>query len=280
MQLIIIICATTIVILSLFIWFLIPYSPLKREFKKECQLLSQKVEFHGEIFSKKLLSTKPELLKRYIEFCGLYNRPMMKSSFTKHIDADFLLKDNKPMAKIQYTHINFATTCERAALIDAKIGKFLPFQGLDDNLKGKGRMKGVIAKLFTAFDVQGDKMDASALVTVLSEGIICPSFLMHDDIVWTEVDSNHLQAKLTQYRMTVSGVFEFDNNGAIVGFYSKDRYKENNGTMTQRDWKVECENYKEINGLKYPTVFRAFWLYPKYEKIYFNCNNVVISYHY
>lgn len=150
---------------------------------------------------------------------------MMKAAYTIHTGADFLLNDESPMCKIAYTQANFATRCERLAFIDLKPGGVLPFQGLDDNLDGKGRMKGVMAKLFTAFDVQGKEMDSAAPVTVLAEGLVCPPFLMLDEISWQQLDSRHLKATLTQYGMTVSGVFELDGDGAVISFYTSNRYE-------------------------------------------------------
>lgn len=274
------VCITIGILFCIFLWFSIPYSPLKTEFEKECGWLSENAILHDDTFSKEVLAGKPELLQKHIEYCGLSNQPMMKYSFAEHKDADFLLQDGSPMVKMQYKQINLSAMCERAAFIDIKMGGILPFQGLDDNVGGKGRMKGVAAKLFTVFDVQGNEMDVSALVTVLSEGVICPSFFMHDDIRWSEIDSRHLHATLTHHGMSVSGIFEFNGEGAVIGFYTKDRYEESKGAMIPRDWRIECSGYKERNGIKYPTVFKAFWVYPDHEKIYFSCDNVVINYYY
>lgn len=268
-----------IVLICVIVWFIIPYSSLKVEFDREYEKVARKVNLQEKTFSKEVLSTKPELLQRYIKYCGLYNKPMMGYSITVHNEADFLLKEDRPMIKIQYKQVNFATICQRLAFIDTKIS-VLPFQGLDDNVDGKGRMKGVIAKLFTVFNVQGKEMDIASLVTVLAEGIVCPSFLMHEDISWEEIDSIHLGATLSQYGLTVSGIFEFDEEGAILSFYTKDRYQEKNGMMIQKDWKAECGQYKDVDGIKRPTIFKGSWIYENRELIYFNCKDVEVQFIY
>lgn len=251
------VCAVVAILVCVFVWFMIPYSPLKAKFENSYETLLPEVDLKCETFSSELLSEKPELLQKFIRYSGLENKPMMKAAYTVHTDADFLLNDNSPMCKITYTQANFATICERLAFIDLKLGGVLPFQGLDDNLGGKGRMQGVIAKLFTAFVVQGAEMDSAALVTVLADALVCPTFLMLDEISWQELDITHLKATLTQYGITVSGVFVFDADGAIISFYTSDRYEEKAGTMTRRDWRAEFGGYKEVDGIKRPSIFKA-----------------------
>lgn len=266
--------------LGALLYFLLAKTSLKSQFEKQFEAIANKNKVKDVLFDDKMLASKPDLLQNFIKYCGFYNKPMMKYTYTKHINADFLLNDDKPMTKIQYTHVNFASVCERTAFINTKIASIIPFQGLDDNVNGKGRMKGVVGRLFTVFNIQGKEMDAAALVTVLSEGAICPSFLMHEDITWEEVDKYHVKATLKQYGITVSGVFEFNDNGAIIGFYTKDRYEEHHGVMTPCDWRITCSGYKERDGFMRPTIFQAFWMYPETEKIYFDCDNVAIEYFY
>ena len=263
------------------VWFRIPYSPLKKQFEQGVDKLKEHNNKNLSIntFSEEILATKPRLLREYIKYCNLENKPMMTYSITTHKNVDFLLNRDKPMVKIDYIQANFANIYERIAFIDTNIYG-LPFQGLDDNIDGIGKMKGVIAKLFTIFNVKGREMDQASLVTVLAEGIVCPSFLMNDDIIWEEIDDNHLKATLEQYGIKVSGIFEFDNNGAIISFYSKDRYQESNGVYKQLDWKAECNEYKEIDGIKRPTVFKGAWIYDEGEEVYFNCEDVNVQFYY
>lgn len=274
----ILLCCLILLIIIVAVWFMIPYSPLKVEFEKKCSQLFKRMDLVEKIFSKEVLGTKPELLQKYIKYCGLYNKPMMSYSITVHKDADFLLKDGSPMIKIKYTQVNFGGICERLAFIDTKMG-MLPFQGLDHNVDGKGSMKGVIAKLFTVFNVGGREMDIASLVTVLAEGIVCPAFLMDDDISWKEIDGTHLEATLIQYGYEVSGIFEFDGEGAIINFYTKDRYMEEKGVMIRRDWKATCGNYEEIEGIKRPTKFKGSWIYEDRELIYFDCSDVHVKFY-
>ncbi|MEG0291834.1 MAG: hypothetical protein RR495_04105 [Anaerovoracaceae bacterium] len=270
-----------VLIAVLIIWFIIPYSPLKAEFKKEKNLLTSKSTAPTEYFSKEVLADKPQLLKNFIAYCGLMGKPMMSSSVTKHSDVDFLMNPVSPTIKIDYTQVNVANSPERLAFIDTKMAGILPFQGLDDYINGKARMQGVIGKLFTIFNVQNQEMNQSSLVTVLAEAIVCPSFFMQKNIIWKEIDNTHLQATITAYETTVSGIYEFDANGAITSFYSKDRYKENGEKTKQHDWVARCGKYKEVGGINMPTVFQGAWVLPDgTEELYFDCDKVDVAFYY
>lgn len=268
-----------ILLLLLFVWFAVPYSPLKADFNKAYKKTVQKNSSVMGSFSAEFLADKPQLLRDYIAYCGLIDQPMMHHSVTIHNNVDFLLQPGKPLVKIEYTQVNFANTCERAAFVDTKMARILPFQGLDSYIDGKAEMKGVLGKLLTLFDVRGTEINQSALVTVLAEAIVCPSFLMKDNIAWEQLDDNHLKATLSQYGITVSGVFEFAEDGAIISFYTKDRYQENNGQITKLDWIVRCGNYKERDGIKFPTFFQGIWVLPDgTEQIYFDCNDINVQF--
>lgn len=270
-----------VLIAILITWFIIPYSPLKAEFTKQKNLLTSKSTSPAEYFSKEALADKPQLLQDFISYCGLMDKPMMSSSVTTHHQVDFLLQPDKPMQKIDYIQVNVANSPERTAFIDTKMAGVLPFQGLDDYIDGTARMQGVIGKLFTIFNVQNQEMNQSSLVTVLAEAIVCPSFFMGENIIWEEVDSTHLQATITAYGMTVSGVYEFDENGAITSFYSKDRYKENGGETKLLDWVARCDAYKEVDGIRRPTVFQGAWILPDgTEELYFDCDEVDVQFYY
>lgn len=270
-----------IIIMLVGIWFIIPYSPLKAEFKKDKDLLIEKASSTNKYFSKEVLADKPQLLQEFIAYCGLIDKPMMSSSVATFQNVDFLLQPNKPMVKIEYTQVNFANSPERLAFIDTKMAGVLPFQGLDNYIEGKASMQGVVGKLFTIFNVQNQEMNQSSLVTVLAEGIICPSFLMREDIIWEEVDRSHLKATITAHGITVSGIFEFDKNSAIVSFYSKDRYKENGGETKLLDWVARCGEYKKVDGILRPTIFQGAWILPEgTEELYFDCDDVDVQFNY
>ena len=267
-----------IIVIGILIWFLIPYSSLKNEFANKRQVLLEKAYTDENTFSESGINKKPRLLQKYINYCGLVDKPMMKASYAEY-DADFLF--NEKEMKINYSQLNAAGIDERLAFIDARMNGIIPFQGIDENPSAMGRMHGVVGKLFTVFDVKGVEMNKSALVTILAEAVFCLSIFMQNDIEWTEIDENHIEASLTHDDVTVRGVYEINNEGAVVGFYTNDRYQEVEGKMIKRGWSVTCGDYKKCDdGITKPSSFEAGWVYDDGVKTYFSSSGVDIQYMY
>lgn len=267
-----------VIVIGIILWFVIPYSLLKNEFLNKKQILLEKAYTKKNTFCESEISKKPPLLQKYINYCGLVDKQMMKASYAEYV-ADFLFKEKE--MKINYSQLNVAGVCERLAFIDARMKGIIPFQGIDENSSGMGRMHGVVGKLFTVFDVKGMEMNKSALVTVLAEAVFCPSIFMQEDIEWTEIDENHIEASLTHYDVTVRGIYEINNEGAVTGFYTSDRYEEVEGNLIKRDWSVKCGDYKECNdGITKPSSFEAGWVYDDGVKTYFSSSGVDIQYIY
>lgn len=114
-----------ILLLLLFVWFAVPYSPLKADFNKAYKKALQKNSSVMGSFSAEFLADKPRLLRDYIAYCGLIDQPMMHHSVTTHNNADFLLQPGKPLVKIEYTQVNFANTYERVAFVDTKMAMIM-----------------------------------------------------------------------------------------------------------------------------------------------------------
>lgn len=251
---------------------------LKKEFNQKKTTLFEKNKLKNMIFEEKEIKKLPNLLQKYFAYSGYVGKPMMSASTTEYPAVDFLL--NGKWIKIKYIQVNSSSTFERLAFIDAKLAKIVPFQGIDDNMEGKGRMHGVLGNLITVFDVTGPEMNQAALVTALAEGLFCPSSFLQKDIMWEEVDQNHLKATLTRYGVTVSGIYEIRDNGEIANIVTNDRYEEMKGMMIRRKWIAEVGDYKKINGVMNPTSVRVSWLDDNKKRTYFEGRDVVISYLY
>ena len=268
------------IFLLIYLWFSIPYSPLKSYFRKTDEILMRNVTTINEKFDILKVKTLPKPIQNYLSFCGFINKPMMKSTITTHKDADFILSEDKPKLKINYTQVNYANIPCRLAFIDSKIYS-LPFQGLDSCIYGEGGMKGVLAKIFKIFDVKSKEMDISSLVTVLAESLICPSILFQNFITFDEIDDNNVKVTITYNNISASGIFTFSLNDSVISFKTSDRYDvDTDGKSVALDWTAECSNFQEKDGIKYPTSFKGIWNRKDKDLVYFHCNNVNIQYRY
>ena len=197
----------------------------------------------------------------------------------KFKDVDFQMDANSNKTiKIDYTQYNFVERPDRFAYIDSSV-MGIPFEGYDSFINGKGSMKGVLAKVITLFNQKGKFMDKACLVTHLSESLIIPTAALQDYVTWESIDDTHAKATSTYYGMTVSGVFTFDENGAMLSFRTSDRLVSNpDGTVRKADWSAICKDYVETNGIKHPSCLQAIWHFEEGDDLYFDGNSVSLEY--
>lgn len=276
-----IIVGTILVLLIIvFIWFIIPYSPVEYEFLKKHKELLRQEKVSNEIFKISQLKHLPQPIQNFFIYSGLIDKKIMTASTTIHTDVDFILAEGKPSIKIKYIQNNYSNEPKRLAFIDTKIYG-IPFQGIDSYINGEGCMKGVLAKGLTLFEQKSKEMNQAALVTVLAESIVCPSAFLLECITWETIDNNHVRATITHKGIKASGIYTFSKEGAILSFKTNDRYEvDKNGNSKSTPWTAECGDYVDVDGIKYPTTFKGIWNRDNEDLLYFNCNNVRVEYKY
>ena len=259
------------IILLLAVWFNIPYSPVKTQFKNDVETRLQNAASLTGTLDSAAIANLPPLIQKYLETSGYIGSERRSHLTMEYRDVDFGLGVDKPRLKIDYTHTDFADSPDRLAFIDSKMFG-VPFQGYDYYMDGKGGMKGVLAKLFTLFDQTGPEMDKACLITYLAEAFFLPDALLKDFITFTQVDKRTVEATITNKGVTASGVFHFNDAYEMISFTTNDRGQiAPDGTIEYIPWEAQCENYKEYSdGIRRPTVFRAVWKNKDGDFIYFD----------
>ena len=261
------------IILLLAVWFNIPYSPVKTQFKNDVETRLQNAASLTGTLDSAAIANLPPLIQKYLEKSGYIGSERRSHLTMEYRDVDFGLGVDKPRLKIDYTHTDFADSPDRLAFIDSKMFG-VPFQGYDYYTDGKGGMKGVLAKLFTLFDQTGPEMDKACLITYLAEAFFLPDALLKDFITFTQVDERTVEATITNKGVTASGVFHFNDSYEMTSFTTNDRGQiAPDGTIEYTPWEAQCKNYKEYSdGIRRPTVFRAVWKNKGGDFIYFDGN--------
>jgi len=258
---------------AVLVWFYIPYSPIKSEFRNDVDTLiaGNRLRTSGEVFTEEDLDTLPMPIQKYLQGCGYIGTPKMSWLRMAYHDVTFMQGRNGPELTIDYTQYNFAREPGRLALIDS--GMFgIPFEGYDYYQNGKGGMKGVIAKVITLFDQTGADMDKACLVTFLAESLFMPTVLLQDYITLEELSEYEVRATITYGGQTASGIFTFNERYEMVSFTTKDRVAVGtDGSREYVPWSALCGDYRlSTNGIRYPSRFQAVWNYPDGDFIYFD----------
>ncbi|MGE5397499.1 MAG: DUF6544 family protein [Chitinophagales bacterium] len=260
------------------IFFRMPCSNTKTEFNAIVNDLIAKTSHVEDTFKEEDIAGLPLPVQQYFRYCGYIGMPKMSHIKIVYQDVDFSFGKNKPTKKIDYTQYNFVNKPNRVAYVDSRMYG-IPFEGLDSYIDGAGSMKGIIAKQFTLFHQTGRVMDKSSLVTFLSESLLVPNAALQDYIVWEAVDDLHAKATINYYGVSASGIFTFNEKGEMLSFTTDDREAvSTDGTSEKVKWSVVCKEFREINGIKKPTVFQAIWNYKDGDLVYFNGKGTITEY--
>ena len=223
---------------GIMVWFRIPFSPVKRRFRKDISMLlseNQGLTENG-IFTEEDFSHLPAAIRRYVEHCGYIGTPKI-----------------------------------RMALIDSSLFG-IPFEGYDYYHNERGGMKGVIAKAVTLFDQKGPKMDQACLVTFLAESLFAPSVLLQDYITLEDAGDFEVRAVIRRGGQMAGGIFTFNEKYEMISFTTNDRaVTQKDGSMEYIPWSAVCSDYRlSENGIRQPSKFQAVWKYSDGDFVYFD----------
>ena len=270
-----------VIIGLIFVWFYIPYSPLKTRFLKDIESLKNnaKLKVQGRLFKKEDFLHLPKAIQCYMDCCGYIGTSQMSYLKMEYRDMDFMMGKSGPAQKIDYTQYNFVVEPCRMARIDSHMFG-IPFEGYDYYQNGIGGMRGQIAKAINLFHQTGPEMDKACLVTYLAESLFAPAILLQDFIVLEEISAYEVKATITYGGQTANGIFAFNEAYEYVCFTTNDRGVSNkDGTMEYVPWSAVCDGYRvSETGIKYPTKFKAIWNYQDGDFVYFDGVIHAISY--
>ena len=258
-----------LIISIIVIYFNVPYSRLKANFKDYLVKSEENITTNKKD-TKYTLENLPQSIQNFYDYTGLMNKISCKHMSFDFKNADFVNIDMNKTLKIDYSEHIFGDVPARFAFIDSSLFG-IPFQGLDSFIDGKGGMKGVVAKNITIFNQRGEEMDKAALVTWLAEIIFMPSQLLSGDVELKEIDKNTVGVAITYDKITVSGIYKFLDNGELVEFTTDDRaISHSDGGLEYKKWSAQYEEYKNKDGLFLPSRFKSKWHLENEDITYFD----------
>lgn len=280
-RLMIFLCVFLAAVCAVIIWFIIPYSPVKKQFEKDISAIMSENNpgDENEIFTEDDFAGLPAAVGKYAAHCGYIGTRKMSFLKMEYRNVDFSQGRNGPNLKIDYTQYDFVREPCRMALIDSSMFG-VPFEGYDYYRNGRGGMRGVIAKSITLFDQTGVDMDKACLATFLAESMFAPSILLQDYITFEEISDFEVRAEISYNGGKASGIFTFNEDYEMISFYTTDRaVTGTDGSVEYIPWSAICDDYKVFpNGIMYPTNFQAVWNYPDGDFVYFDGTVSNVSY--
>ena len=114
----IVLISIVMILLLLIIWFCIPYSPLKVDFKKDVEELQTEKRLYadGGVFTTADFEDFPIAIRKYIENNGYIGKPKMNFVRMEYHDVAFSQGRNGPDLTIDYTQYDYVAKPSRMEL--------------------------------------------------------------------------------------------------------------------------------------------------------------------
>jgi len=139
--------------------------------------------------------------------------------------------------------------------VDVTMMRVVPVVGRDTYVDGLGRMLIKAGGLVAVADGIGPTFDQGAALRWLGEIVWFPSAALAPSISWKEMDEQRAEGTLAFRDVTTSAVFEFDEQGRVVGLTAQ-RYF---GGATLETWVIPVKEWKTIRGIEMPVRGGAVW---------------------
>lgn len=227
--------------------------------QKESKGLLQTIQVKDTaVITESDISHIPEIVQKWMQNSGVIGRESIVSVRLKQKGEMKTKPESKwmPFTATQYFNV------ERPAFIWSTEVDFMPMfnmVGRDKFINGEGAMLIKLANVIPVVN-EGDneKINSAAMLRYLAEMVWFPSAALNEYIQWKSIDSNSAQASFTLYGETVSGIFNFSDEGNFESFEA-DRYYGGGKDASLETWSVKAEGHKTFNNIKIPNKCNVTW---------------------
>lgn len=254
------------------------YNITKRRFLGHIDRLNNICKTVENNITEKDLEKLPDLVKKYLYYVGVLGIKKV-SSYTVKMTGKMRLDETQPFAPIEVEQKSYLDPIVRLFYLTMKY-RGLKICGLHHYEDVRATMKIKILDIFKVVDEAGELMNKAETVTVLNDMfLIAPATLIDERIKWEVLNDFEVKAIFTNGDITVSAIIEFDSEGKLINFKSKDRYIFQKGEMVKLPWSTPITEYKEQHGLMLPSKGSAIWHFDDhdYEYIRLNIEDVIMD---
>lgn len=224
----------------------------ERRVKRETDTLLERPRPQNDVITEADLEGLPAPVQRYLRFAGVIGKRPIRVAYVEQTGG-FRTAPDQPW--MPFTAQETYTTAPPAFIWKARLSMFsLPILVVRDHYRqGEGR---ILAKIGGLFAVADDRADEASLMRYFNELMWIPTAYLGDNVTWEAVDERSARATFTDQGMTVTALFTFGEDGAIVNFEA-DRLSSVTGEMER--WVTPIEAYGEFEGFRVPVRGEGTW---------------------
>ena len=230
------------------------------------------------VFTIAAIGDLPEPAARYFRRVLREGQPIVHSAVATSEAEFFINGDWRPLRATQ----QFVTS-PPGFVWDARIGMapLVSAYVRDSYIAGTGTMTAAALGVYPiVHQTATPPLNAGALHRFLGEAIWIPTVLLPSPAVtWTARDDRSATVTLRDAGNTVSLLFTFDAESLITSI-SGERFKESGGTYSLEPWKIQCDEYRERDGMLIPLHAEVAWVTGRRAEPYWRGRITSITYRY
>ena len=200
----------------------------------------------------------PESVQHWLRKSGALEMKWIENVYLKQQVKIKLSEDQKDWTDATAEQFNITHSPSFYWNVRGQMNPFFYFRGRDKFEKGKGEM---LIKLLSIIPIvhveENTKLDQAALQRYLAEIIWFPTVALHPSISWKAIDEHSAQATLSIGDTKGTGIFHFVDGE--FSHFTAQRFKETDSEAHPKEWLVESEEIKLINGIRIPVRSKVSW---------------------
>jgi Family of unknown function (DUF6544) len=242
-------------------------------YREDVQALLQK-NTGKDVLTEEDISQLPDPVKKYIRHTGYIGKKKI-SSFKAEFEGQIRSSEGSDWMKFRANQYSQVVEPARYFFIRASM-KGIPVHGYHRFKNGNAIMDIRAASIVKVQYAEGPEMNISETVTHFNDMcLLAPGSLINSNISWEDVSDNEVRAKFTNKGITITAILQFNNKGELTNFISDNRYySSSSGKMQKARWMTPVMDYKEKDGIRFPSYGEAIWAMPEgnftYAKMKFN----------
>lgn len=220
---------------------------LRAQYDREVRTIVATPPSTADLLTDADLAALPPPVQRYIRLTGAVGQPRVR---TYMVQMHGRIRSGPDARWMPFTarQVNGLTPLSRLFYMKATMFG-LPAYGLHRYVGDAASMRVLVASLVPVADERGDEMTRAETVTLLNDlCVMAPGGLVTPAITWTPRDHLRAAATLTHAGHSVRAELVFDEDGALIDFWSDDRLAAaaDGARMTPMRWSTPLRDYRRF----------------------------------
>lgn len=221
-----------------------------------------------------MLADLPPQLQRLYRQSGYLGKPLAAYLKMDFEQADYTPSFHQSSILVSSQQTLWADTPLRFNYASGRLA-LASYESLQSYRSQFGESSQIFARYFQLGAESGLAASKNQLLAWLADSIWLPKVALSGLVSWEEIDPQHLKATVSDGALQVHGVFEFDADGLLTGFFTNETEGfDTEGEWGYLPWVVNLADYNTQSGYFLPSSYTLSWVFPMGRYPYFTSQDL------